>query len=144
MTPRRLADSRHVLLTTYDPGGAPRQQTCKVIADGAALGILLGTRSPEADRIRRCRAVLVETCDADGAPTGRKWPAKATLCTAGQTADYRMALINKYGPLSMLTLALHRLREGLDGTTGVRLTPTGRDWPLITPTWRPDPDYSLN
>ena len=142
--PHRLADSRHVLLTTYEPDGTPRQHTCRVIADGPALGIVLSTRSPEADRIRRCRGVLVATCDANGVPTGPEWPAKATICAAERTVDYRMALINKYGLLIMFALAVRRLRRGLDGTTGVRLTPTGQNWPLVSPTWLPTTTYSPN
>lgn len=142
--PNRLEDSKHVLLTTYEPGGAPRQRICKVIPDGHALGLVLGTRSAEADRIRRCRGVLVEACDAHGTPTGQQWPAQATICPAERTVDYRIALINKYGLASMFTLALRRLRDGLNGTTGVRLTPVGRNWPVIGPAWWPSTGYSPN
>jgi hypothetical protein len=55
-----------------------------------------------------------------------------------------MALINKYGLATMLALAVRRFRRGLDGTTGVRLTLTGQNWPLVSPTWLPTTTYSPN
>ncbi|MFC1408761.1 PPOX class F420-dependent oxidoreductase [Streptacidiphilus sp. N1-12] len=139
-----LADSRRILLTTYGPDAAPHRRLCRVVADGAALGIVLGADSPEADRIRRCRGVLVQACDGGGTPTGPQWRARATARNAGQTVDYRIALVNKYGLAAAVALAVHRLRSGLDGTVGVRLTPAARDWPLLGPTWRPGAAYNPN
>jgi len=139
-----LADSRHILLTTYGLDAAPHRHLCRVVADGHGLGIVLDTGSPEADRIRRCRSVLVAACDGGGAPTGPQWRARATVRSAGQTVDYRIALVNKYGLAAALALAVHRLRAGLDGSTGVRLTPAARDWPLPGTAWRPGSSYSPN
>ena len=139
-----LADSRRILLTTYGPDAVPHHRLCRVVADGPALGIVLGTGSPEADRIRRYRGVLVEACDGGGTPTGPKWRARATVRNAGQTVDYRIALVNKYGLAAAAALAVHRLRTGLDGTVGVRLTPAARDWPLLGPAWRPGSAYNPN
>jgi PPOX class probable F420-dependent enzyme len=140
----QLTDSRRLLLTTYAPDGTPRQDLCKMIVDRDGLGVLLRNSSAAAASIRSRRGVLVTACDAHGRPTGEQWAARATLCTPVRTVEYRIALMNKYGLITMLGLAMTRLTEGLGGTTGVRLTPAGRNWPVFGPNWRPTADYSLN
>jgi PPOX class probable F420-dependent enzyme len=142
--PHCLADSKYLLLTAYESDGTPRRHPCKVVRDGDALGIVLRTGSLEADCIRRRGGVLVGACDAQGNPIGPQWPARAMICAPDLTAEYRVALLNKYGLTSMLALALGRLRNGIDGTTGVRLVPAGRHWPVLSPDWRPGRGYNPN
>jgi hypothetical protein len=117
---------------------------CKVVADGDALGVLLPADSPVAVRIRRRPGVLVAPCDAHGVRTGGQSPARAALGTADLGAQYRAALMNKYGLTTAVTLALARLAHGLTASTPVRLTPAGSTWPLFCPDWRPSTTYSPN
>ncbi|MEZ0069940.1 PPOX class probable F420-dependent enzyme [Streptacidiphilus sp. MAP12-20] len=141
---RKVPEGKYVLLTTYAPDGTPWRRIFRAVPDGDALGIVLRTGSAEADRVRGCRRVVVGVCDARGNLAGREWSAEAMLCSPEQTVEYRIALINKYGMTAMLSLALARLRQGIDGTTGVRLTPAGRSWSMLGPDWWPGAAYSLN
>jgi hypothetical protein len=117
---------------------------CKVVADGEALGVLLAGDSPVAVRIRDRPGVLVAPCDARGERTGGQSPARAVLGTADLGAQYRAALMNKYGFTTALALGLARLSHGLAASTAVRLTPAGTAWPLLCPDWRPTSAYSPN
>lgn len=135
--PLRLSESRHLLLTAYSPDGVPTSLVCKVVADGDALGVLLAADSPVAVRLRNRPGLLVAPCDARGTRTGGQSPARAALGTADLGAQYRAALMNKYGFTTALALGLARLAHGLTASTPVRLTPAGTTWPLLCPDWRP-------
>ncbi len=61
-------------------------------------------------------------CDVRGNPTGDQVPATAEICDAATTARYRQLIARKYGLMGRLTLLGGRLRRGLDGTVGIRVT----------------------
>ncbi|GAA4989376.1 hypothetical protein GCM10023257_31920 [Streptomyces hyderabadensis] len=63
-------------------------------------------------------------CDVRGRPTGAQVPGTAQLCDPATTARYRRLLARKYGVVGRLTLLGSRLRRGLDGTLGIRITLT--------------------
>lgn len=141
---RQLSESRHLLLTAYSPDGSSISVVCKVVADGDALGVLLVADSPVAVRIRHRPGLLVAPCDARGTRTGGQSPARAVLGTADLGAQYRAALMNKYGLTTALALGLARLAHGLSASTAVRLTPAGTAWPLLCPDWRPAGGYGYS
>ncbi|MFI8458999.1 PPOX class F420-dependent oxidoreductase [Kitasatospora sp. NPDC101447] len=140
----RLADSRHLLLTTFDEDGTPIESQLWVVPDGTALGVWTPAHSGEAERIRRHPRVLVGPCDSHGRPTGRPVPARARLCDADATAGYRTSLINKYGLTALIVLARSRFRVGLDGTVGIRITPNEPERRLVGPEWQPPDSYCVN
>ncbi|AUG79265.1 hypothetical protein CFP65_4518 [Kitasatospora sp. MMS16-BH015] len=141
----QLADSKYLLLTTFDEtGGRAHASRLWVVADGPALGVWAPADSGEARRIRRRSRVLVGPCDAHGRPTGQPVPARAGLCDADATARYRSSLIDKYGLTAMVTLAVSRLRVGLAGTVGIRITPSELERRLVGPEWRPPSTYCPN
>ncbi|MFJ1708191.1 PPOX class F420-dependent oxidoreductase [Kitasatospora sp. NPDC088346] len=140
----RLADARHLLLTTFDPDGTATAITTWVVQDGTALGVWAPADSDTVRRIRLHPGVLLTPCDAHGRPVAARTRARATLCDADTTARYRTALIDKYGLTAMLALARSRLRVGLDGTVGIRLTVTDLDRLGMGREWRPRGPYSLN
>ncbi|MEV7026750.1 PPOX class F420-dependent oxidoreductase, partial [Kitasatospora sp. NPDC093558] len=127
----RLADSRYLLLTTFDDSGHRIESPLWVVADGSALGVWTPAHSGEAERIRRHPKVLIGPCDAHGRPTGRPLPARARVCDADATARYRTSLINKYGLTALLALARSRFRVGLAGTVGIRITPSELEHRLV-------------
>ncbi|WP_406196975.1 PPOX class F420-dependent oxidoreductase [Kitasatospora sp. NBC_01560] len=139
-----LADSRYLLLTTFTASGGRVASPSWVVADGAALGIWTPVHSGEAERVRRHPRVLVGPCDAHGRPTGRQLPARAAVCDEDATARYRISLINKYGMTALIVLARSRLRLGLAGTVGIRITLTGPEQRLIGPEWPPPTAYCPN
>lgn len=140
----RLADSRHLLLTTFDEDGTPVESQLWVVPDGTALGVWTPAHSGAAERIRRHPRVLVGPCDSHGRPTGRPVPARARLCDADATAGYRTSLINKYGLTALIVLARSRFRVGLDGTVGIRITPNELERRLVGPEWQPPGSYCVN
>ncbi|WP_371501562.1 PPOX class F420-dependent oxidoreductase [Kitasatospora sp. NBC_00374] len=140
----RLADARHLLLTTFDPDGTATATATWVVQDGPALGVWAPADSDTVRRIRRHPGVLLTPCDAHGHPVAARIQARATLCDPDTTARYRTALINKYGLTAMLALARSRLRVGLEGTVGIRLTVTDPDRLGLGREWRPTGRYSLN
>ncbi|WP_052433102.1 hypothetical protein [Streptacidiphilus carbonis] len=117
---------------------------CKVVADGDGLGVLLDAGSPATAGIRRRPGVIIAPCDSRGLPTGGRSRARAVFGAPGLAAEYRVAMMNKYGFTTALALGLTRLTHGLTATTAVRLTPAGTAWPLLCPDWRPPSDYSPN
>ncbi|MFJ8045593.1 PPOX class F420-dependent oxidoreductase [Kitasatospora sp. NPDC096147] len=137
-----LAATRYLLLTTFEPDGSAAAAPVWVVADGSGLGVWTRADSAEVRRIRRHPGVLVQPCDAHGRPLGGSHPARAALCGPEATACYRTSLLNKYGFPALLTLARSRLRLGLAGTVGIRLTLT-TPLPFGEP-FRPDGTYSLN
>ncbi|WNM45076.1 PPOX class F420-dependent oxidoreductase [Kitasatospora sp. CM 4170] len=139
-----LADSRYLLLTTFGDDGSRVESQSWVVADGTALGIWTTTHSDEAERIRRHPRVLVGPCDSHGRPTGRPVPARAAVCDADATARYRISLLNKYGMSALIALARSRLRLGLAGTVGIRITINELEPRLIGPEWPPPTTYCPN
>ncbi|MER6997782.1 PPOX class F420-dependent oxidoreductase [Streptomyces sp. NPDC000410] len=135
-----LASARRLWVTTFTPDGAPVRTAAWVVADGNALGICVPTDSPPAQWVRSCRTLLIAACPGDEGLLR----AKATLCGPELTVRYRTHVINKYGVTALLALALHRFRNGLDGTVGIRITPAGPRQLLLGPAWQPAHTYSLN
>ncbi|MGW3049099.1 hypothetical protein [Kitasatospora sp. NPDC001175] len=88
--------------------------------------------------------VFVVPCDGHGRPTGAPVLARAAVCNPETTARYRTSLINKYGFTALLRLARARLRGGLEGTVGLRLTLVDWERLLAGEPWRPSGWYCLN
>ncbi|PYC71670.1 PPOX class F420-dependent oxidoreductase [Streptomyces tateyamensis] len=118
----RLGRGKYLLVTSYKKDGTPVATPVWVVPDGAALGVWTVADSWKVKRIRRRAEVLVGPCDVRGNPTGESVPARAELVDA---AGYRKALARKYGLLGRLTLLGSRLRRGLGGTVGIRITLQG-------------------
>jgi PPOX class probable F420-dependent enzyme len=95
-----------------------------VVRDGNALGAWTPADSWKVKRIRNRPDVLVGPCDLRGNPTGEQVPATAEIGDAATTARYRQLIARKYGLVGRLTLLGSRLRRGVDGTVGIRLTLT--------------------
>ncbi|BFO18896.1 hypothetical protein SHKM778_52840 [Streptomyces sp. KM77-8] len=96
-----------------------------MVRDGDALGVWTVTGSWKVKRIRARGDVLVGPCDVRGNPTGEQVPGTAEICDAATTVRYRKLLARKYGLVGRLTLLGSRLRRGLDGTVGIRITLSG-------------------
>ncbi|WP_443077382.1 PPOX class F420-dependent oxidoreductase [Streptomyces sp. SP17BM10] len=140
----QLSDSKYLLLTTFGEDGSRLESQIWVVADGPALGVWTPAHSGAVERIRRRPHVLVGPCDAHGRPTGRRIPARARVCDADDTARYRTSLINKYGLTALLALARSRLRVGLAGTVGVRITIDELEQRLVGPPWQLPTTYCPN
>jgi len=140
----QLSGMRYLLLTTFAPDGTAVTAPTWVVEDGQALGIWARTDSATVRRLRSHPGVLICGCDSHGRPLGSPLRARAALCDADTTARYRTSLINKYGLTAMLALARSRLKLGLDGTVGVRITLSAADGLLTAPAWRPAATYCPN
>ncbi|MFB9465177.1 PPOX class F420-dependent oxidoreductase [Streptomyces cinereospinus] len=124
-SPDRLGAGKYLLITSYRKDGTPVPTPVWVVADGDALGVWTAADSWKVKRIRRRPDVLVGPCDVRGRPTGAQVPATAEIADAATTARYRRLVARKYGITGRLTLLGSRLRRGLDGTVGIRVTPAG-------------------
>ncbi|MFE2589020.1 PPOX class F420-dependent oxidoreductase [Streptomyces anthocyanicus] len=120
----RLGAGKYLLVTTYRKNGTPVATPVWVVRDGDALGVWTVSDSWKVKRVRNRADVLVGPCDVRGRPTGEQVPGTAEICDAAATARYRRLLARKYGVLGRLTLLGSRLRRGLDGTLGIRVTLT--------------------
>ncbi|MGQ4444969.1 PPOX class F420-dependent oxidoreductase [Streptomyces violaceoruber] len=120
----RLGAGKYLLVTTYRKNGTPVATPVWVVRDGDALGVWTVSDSWKVKRVRNHADVLVGPCDVRGRPTGEQVPGTAEICDAATTARYRRLLARKYGVLGRLTLLGSRLRRGLDGTLGIRVTLT--------------------
>ncbi|GHC51496.1 PPOX class F420-dependent oxidoreductase [Streptomyces flavofungini] len=118
----RLAQGKYVLVTSYRKNGTGVPTPVWVVRDGDALGIWTVTDSWKVKRIRRRADVLVGPCDVRGNPTGDQVPATAEICDSTTTARYRRLLVRKYGLTGRMVLLGSRLRRGVNGTVGVRVT----------------------
>ncbi|MFJ8185693.1 PPOX class F420-dependent oxidoreductase [Streptomyces sp. NPDC096105] len=118
----RLGAGKYLLLTSYRRNGTPVATPVWVVRDGDALGVWTAAGSWKVKRIRARKDVLVGPCDLRGNPTGDQVPATAEICDAATTARYRQLIARKYGLTGRLTLLGSRLRRGLDGTVGIRVT----------------------
>ncbi|MET9449764.1 PPOX class F420-dependent oxidoreductase [Streptomyces cinerochromogenes] len=120
----RLGTGKYLLVTSYRKNGTPVATPVWVVRDGGTLGVWTAADSWKVKRIRRRADVLVGPCDLRGNPTGDQLPATAEITDPVTTARYRTLIARKYGILGRLTLLGSRLRRGLDGTVGIRVTLT--------------------
>ncbi|GGX19783.1 PPOX class F420-dependent oxidoreductase [Streptomyces lomondensis] len=118
----RLGAGTYLLITSYRRNGTPVATPVWVVRDGDALGVWTPADSWKVKRIRNRADVLVGPCDRRGNPTGDQVPATAEICDPATTARYRRLIARKYGLTGRLTLFGSRLRRGLDGTVGIRVT----------------------
>ncbi|WEO93764.1 PPOX class F420-dependent oxidoreductase [Streptomyces sp. FXJ1.172] len=119
-----LGSGKYLLVTSYRKNGTPVATPVWVVRDGDTLGVWTAADSFKVKRIRRRADVLVGPCDVRGNPTGDQLPATAVIADAATTARYRDLIARKYGILGRLTLLGSRLRRGLDGTVGIRVSLT--------------------
>ncbi|GGU22908.1 PPOX class F420-dependent oxidoreductase [Streptomyces coeruleorubidus] len=119
-----LGAGKYLLITSYRRNGTPVATPVWVVRDGNALGAWTPADSWKVKRIRNRADVLVGPCDLRGNPTGEQVPATAEICDPATTARYRQLIARKYGLTGRLTLLGSRLRRGLDGTVGIRVTLT--------------------
>ncbi|MEU0900166.1 PPOX class F420-dependent oxidoreductase [Streptomyces massasporeus] len=117
-----LGAGKYLLVTSYRKNGTPVATPLWVVRDGDALGVWTPADSWKVKRIRNRADVLVGPCDLRGNPTGDQVPATAEICDAATTARYRQLIGRKYGLTGRLTLLGSRLRRGVDGTVGIRIT----------------------
>lgn len=118
----RLGAGKYLLVTSYRKDGTPVATPVWVVRDEDTLGVWTTADSWKVKRIRRRGDVLVGPCDLRGRPTGDQVPATAEICDPATTARYRALIARKYGVTGRLTLLGSRLRRGLDGTVGIRVT----------------------
>ncbi|MGY4976931.1 PPOX class F420-dependent oxidoreductase [Streptomyces sp. 900105755] len=118
----RLGAGKYLLVTSYRKDGTPVPTPVWVVRDGDALGVWTVADSFKVKRIRRRADVTVGPCDVRGNPTGDPVPATAEIADAATTAHYRDLIARKYGITGRLTLLGSRLRRGVDGTVGIRVT----------------------
>jgi PPOX class probable F420-dependent enzyme len=122
--PAGLGAGKYLLITSYRGNGTPVATPVWVVRDGDALGAWTPADSWKVKRILNRADVLVGPCDQRGNPTGAQVPATAEICDPATTARYRQLIARKYGLTGRLTLLGSRLRRGLDGTVGIRVTLT--------------------
>ncbi|GHB46881.1 PPOX class F420-dependent oxidoreductase [Streptomyces viridiviolaceus] len=120
----RLGAGKYLLVTSYRKNGTPVATPVWVVRDGDSLGVWTATDSWKVKRIRNRSDVLVGPCDLRGNPTGEQIPATAGIADPATTDRYRRLIARKYGITGRLTLLGSRLRRGLDGTVGIRITLT--------------------
>lgn len=118
----RLGAGTYLLLTSHRKNGTPVATPVWVVRDGDTLGAWTVADSWKVKRIRARGDVLVGPCDLRGNPTGAQLPATAEITDPETTARYRRLIARKYGIAGRLTLLGSRLRRGLDGTVGIRVT----------------------
>ncbi|MEW1777332.1 PPOX class F420-dependent oxidoreductase [Streptomyces sp. NPDC086777] len=118
----RLGAGKYLLVTSYRKDGTPVPTPVWVVRDGDALGVWTVADSFKVKRIRRRADVTVGPCDLRGNPTGDPVPATAEITDAATAARYRGLIARKYGITGRLTLLGSRLRRGVDGTVGIRVT----------------------
>ncbi|MFE5753663.1 PPOX class F420-dependent oxidoreductase [Streptomyces massasporeus] len=117
-----LGAGKYLLVTSYRKNGTPVATPVWVVRDGDALGVWTPADSWKVKRIRNRADVLVGPCDLRGNPTGDQVPATAEICDAATSGRYRQLIGRKYGLTGRLTLLGSRLRRGVDGTVGIRIT----------------------
>jgi PPOX class probable F420-dependent enzyme len=122
--PARLGAGKYLLITSYRKNGTAVSTPVWVVLDGDTLGVWTVADSWKVKRIRARADILVGPCDLRGNPTGDQVPATAEICDPETTAHYRTLIARKYGIPGRLTLLGSRLRRGLKGTVGIRVTPT--------------------
>ncbi|MEU3342038.1 PPOX class F420-dependent oxidoreductase [Streptomyces sp. NPDC002144] len=119
----RLGSGKYLLITSYRKNGTPVATPVWVVRDGDTLGVWTAADSWKVKRIRARGDVLVGPCDLRGNPTGAQIPATAEITDEATAARYRELIARKYGIVGRLSLLGSRLRRGLKGTVGIRVTP---------------------
>ncbi|MFE9020791.1 PPOX class F420-dependent oxidoreductase [Streptomyces sp. NPDC007808] len=122
-----LGSGKYLLITTYRKNGTGVPTPVWVVRDGDALGVWTVADSWKVKRIRARSDVLVGPCDLRGKPTGEQIPATAEICDEATGARYRALIARKYGITGRLTLLGSRLRRGVNGTVGIRVTLSPKD-----------------
>ena len=117
-----IGQARYALVTTYRRDGRAVATAVWVVRDGDALAFWTVAGSGKVKRIRRKGTVLIGPCDLGGNPTGDAVSGYATILDAAGTEHVRDLIRRKYGWVGHFTLFTSRLRRGLDGTVGVRVT----------------------
>ncbi|MEV0176291.1 PPOX class F420-dependent oxidoreductase [Streptomyces sp. NPDC050803] len=120
----RLGTGQYLLITSYRRNGTAVATPVWVVRDGDALGVWTVADSWKVKRIRARADVLVGPCDLRGRPTGDQIPATAEICDRDTSARYRRLIARKYGIVGRLSLLGSRLRRGVNGTVGIRVTLT--------------------
>ncbi|MFJ8630649.1 PPOX class F420-dependent oxidoreductase [Streptomyces sp. NPDC093568] len=123
-TTAALGAGKYLLITSYRKNGTGVPTPVWVVQDGDALGVWTVADSWKVKRIRARGDVLVGPCDLRGRPTGEAVPAIAQICDEATSARYRRLIARKYGITGRLTLFGSRLRRGVNGTVGLRITLT--------------------
>lgn len=118
----RLGAGKYVLITSYRKNGTPVATPVWVVRDGDTLGAWSAADSGKVKRIRARKDILIGPCDLRGNPTGTQLPAAAEIGDEETVARYRRLIARKYGITGRLTLLGSRLRRGLKGTVGIRVT----------------------
>ncbi|MFD4633929.1 PPOX class F420-dependent oxidoreductase [Streptomyces sp. NPDC058284] len=121
----QLSAGKYLLVSSYKKDGTPVPTPVWVVEDEDALGVWTPRDSWKVKRIRRRADVMVGPCDRRGNPTGEQVPATAEICAPDVTARYRTRILHKYGVVGFLTLSGSRIRRGLSGTVGIRITLKG-------------------
>ncbi|MFI6490179.1 PPOX class F420-dependent oxidoreductase [Streptomyces sp. NPDC050564] len=119
-----LGSGKYLLITTYRKTGTAVATPVWVVRDQDALGAWTAADTGKVKRIRNRADVLVGPCDMRGRPTGEQIPATAEIVDEAVTARYRQLIARKYGLMGRLTLFGSRLRRGVRGTVGIRITLT--------------------
>lgn len=118
----RLGAGQYLLITSYRKNGSPVATPVWVVRDGEALGVWTPVDSWKVKRIRARADVLVGPCDLRGNPTGNQVPGTAEICDAETTTRYRKLIARKYGLVGRITVLGSRLRRGVEGAVGIRVT----------------------
>ncbi|KUL21182.1 PPOX class F420-dependent oxidoreductase [Streptomyces regalis] len=119
----QLGAGKYLLITSYRKNGTGVATPVWVVRDADALGVWTVADSWKVKR--RARGdVLVGPCDLRGRPTGDQVPATAEICDEATSARYRRLIARKYGITGRLSLLGSRLRRGVNGTVGLRITLT--------------------
>jgi PPOX class probable F420-dependent enzyme len=121
-----LAGAKYVLLTTFRRDGRAVPTPVWAVRDGDALVVWTVAGSGKVKRIRRGGEVTVAPCTFRGRPLGEAVTGHATV-TGPVLHDRRIRSLmgRKYGLTGRLSMAASRIRRGVDGTVGVRITVTG-------------------
>ena len=118
----RLAEEKHLLLTTFRKDGRAVPTPVWAVRDGDTLAVWTVADSGKVKRIRRSGNVTVAPCDLRGRPHGE--PVSGHASVTDSVADnerIRTALARKYGLIGRLSMLGSRIRRGRDGTVSLRI-----------------------
>jgi uncharacterized protein len=117
-----LGAAQYALVTTYRRDGRAVPTPLWVVRDGDAIAVWTPTDSGKVKRIRARAAVVVGPCDFRGNLLGDEVPGIAKVLDADGTARVRELLARKYGLMGRLTIWGSRIRRGVAGSVGIRIT----------------------
>ncbi|NJQ04230.1 PPOX class F420-dependent oxidoreductase [Streptomyces lonarensis] len=118
----RLDAGKYVLVTTYRRDGRTVPTPVWKVRDGDALGVWTNAGSGKVKRIRNRGDVLLAPCDVRGRPTGPEVRGHAELLDDEGNRRYRRLIARRYRLTGPLVLLGSRLRHGVRGTVGIRIT----------------------